>query len=97
MVSRRWEPIGVAVIGTTVLLGLIVWLDNVHIATLNGMYKSIQLEAWIHTPAIARLDPSNYIYFPVYGVLCRFLDWIGVFRGLAWKRRGAWRHLCPGP
>ena len=71
MVSRRWEPIGVAVVGTTILLSLIVWLDNVHIATLNGMYKSIQLEAWIHTPATARLDPSNYIYFPVYGVLCR--------------------------
>jgi hypothetical protein len=86
MVSRRWEPIGVAVAGTTVLLGLIVWLDNVHIATLNGMYKSIQLEAWIHTPANARLDPSNYIYFPVYGALCRFLDWIGVFRDLASKQ-----------
>jgi len=86
MVSRRWEPIGVALIGTIVLLSLIAWLDNVHIATLNGMYKSIQLEAWIHTPASARLDPSNYIYFPVYGVLCRFLDWIGVFRGLAWKQ-----------
>jgi len=86
MISRRWEPIGVAVAGFIALLSLILWLDNVHIATMNGMYKSIQLEAWIDAPASARLDPSNYIYFPLYAALCRLLDWIGVFRGLAWKQ-----------
>jgi hypothetical protein len=86
MIRRRWEPVGVAVAGSIALLSLILWLDNVHIATMNGMYKSIQLEAWIDAPASARLDPSNYIYFPVYAALCRLLDWIGVFHGLAWKQ-----------
>src|SRR5258708_39641223 len=79
MISRRWEPIGVAVIGTIVLLGLILWLDNVHIATLNGLFKSIQLEPWIRSPDTARLDASNYHYFPVYGALFRVLCRIGVY------------------
>ena len=51
--------------------GLIGWLQNVHIITANGMYKSIQAEPWIADPAHARLDPSNYLYFPLYGALAR--------------------------
>ena len=49
--------------------GLIAWLQNVHIITANGMYKSIQAEPWIADSAHARLDPSNYLYFPLYGAL----------------------------
>lgn len=71
------------------LCGLIVWLQNVHIITANGMYKSIQAEPWIADPARARLDPSNYLYFPLYGALCRLLDWIGIDRGVPW-RQFAW-------
>jgi hypothetical protein len=72
-----------------VLCGLIAWLQNVHIVTANGMYKSIQAEPWIADPARARLDPSNYLYFPLYGALCRLLDWIGIDRGVPW-RQFAW-------
>jgi len=86
MVSRRWEPIGVAVIGLIVLQGLILWLDNLHIATQNGLFKSLYIKAWIDTPASARLEYSNYIYFPVYAALCRFLDWIGVHRSMPWRQ-----------
>ena len=86
MISRRWEPVGVAAAGFIVLLGLILWLDNLHIATLNGLFKSLDLEAWISAPASARLDYSNYIYFPVYAALCRLLDWIGIYRGEAWRQ-----------
>ena len=72
-----------------VLCGLIAWLQNVHIITANGMYKSIQAEPWIADPSRARLDPSNYLYFPLYGALCRLLDWLGVDRGVPW-RQFAW-------
>ena len=65
------------------LCGLIAWLQNVHIITANGMYKSIQAEPWIADPAHARLDPSNYLYFPLYGALARLLDWLGILRGMA--------------
>ncbi len=72
-----------------VLCGLIAWLQNVHIITANGMYKSIQAEPWIADPSHARLDPSNYLYFPLYGALCRLLDAIGIDRGVPW-RQFAW-------
>ena len=69
------------------LCGLIAWLQNVHIITANGMYKSIQAEPWIADPAHARLDPSNYLYFPLYGALCRLLDCARHrLRGVPWKQ-----------
>lgn len=68
------------------LAGLIGWLQNVHIVTANGMYKSIQAEPWIADFAHARLDPSNYLYFPLYGASSRLLDALGILRGVAWKQ-----------
>ena len=50
------------------------------------MYKSIQAEPWIADPAHARLDPSNYLYFPLYGALARVLDALGILRGVPWKQ-----------
>lgn len=69
-----------------VLAGLIGWLQNVHIVTGNGMYKSIQAEPWIADFAHARLDPSNYLYFPLYGALSKLLDALGILRGVAWQQ-----------
>jgi hypothetical protein len=69
-----------------VLAGLIGWLQNVHIVTGNGMYKSIQAEPWIADFAHARLDPSNYLYFPLYGASSKLLDALGILRGVAWKQ-----------
>ena len=66
--------------------GLIGWLQNVHVITANGMFKSIQAEPWMRDFAHARLDPSNYLYFPLYGALANLLDWLGVARGQAWKQ-----------
>ena len=74
------------VVSLAVLCGQIVWLENVHILTTNGMYKSQQGEPWILDPARATLDPSNYLYFPMYGVLCRLLDAVGFLPGAAWKQ-----------
>ena len=65
-----WQLALAFVLSLLVLVGLIDWLQNVHIITANGMYKSIQAEPWIADSAHARLDPSNYLYFPLYGALC---------------------------
>jgi hypothetical protein len=65
---------------------LIGWLQNVHMITANGMYKSIQAEPWIADFRHARLDPSNYLYFPLYGASARLLDALGILRGVAWKQ-----------
>ncbi len=89
---RRTPPAHLVLVFALSLLalcGLIAWLQNVHIITANGMYKSIQAEPWIADPSRARLDPSNYLYFPLYGALCRLLDWLGIDRGVPW-RQFAW-------
>jgi hypothetical protein len=74
------------VVSLLFLCGLIGWLQNVHIITANGMYKSIQAEPWISDFAHARLDPSNYLYFPLYGASARLLDALGILRGVPWKQ-----------
>ena len=81
-----WQLASAFVLSLLVLIGLIDWLQNVHIITANGMYKSIQAEPWIADPAHARLDPSNYLYFPLYGALARMLDALGILRGVPWKQ-----------
>lgn len=81
-----WQLLLAFVLSLLLLCGLIGWLQNVHIVTTNGMYKSLQAGPWISDPAHAPLDASNYLYFPLYGRLCALLDWLGILRGQAWKQ-----------
>jgi hypothetical protein len=93
-----WQIALAFVLSLLFLVGLIAWLQNVHIITANGMYKSIQAEPWIADFAQARLDPSNYLYFPLYGASARLLDGLGILRGVAWKQfaylNAFWASLC---
>lgn len=81
-----WQLLLAFALSLVVLCGLIGWLQNVHIVSSNGMYKSIQAEPWIASPSTARLDPSNYLFFPLYGVSARLLDALGILRGVPWKQ-----------
>lgn len=81
-----WQLALVFMLSLLALAASIVWLQNVHIITTNGMYKSIDVEPWIADPGRAHLDPSNYLYFPLYGRLCALLDVLGISRGHAWKQ-----------
>src|SRR6185436_14399952 len=81
-----WQMVLGFVLSLLFLAGLIAWLQNVHMITANGMYKSIQAEPWIADFRHARLDPSNYLYFPLYGASAKLLDALGILRGVAWKQ-----------
>jgi hypothetical protein len=81
-----WPTALAFVLSLIFLCSLIGWLQNVHIITTNGMYKNIQAEPWIADPGHASLDPSNYLYFPLYGTLVRGLDALGILRGVPWKQ-----------
>ena len=71
-----------AVGGSALLIALILWFDNAQGGlTGNGLFKSLELKAWVVDPASAPLYPSNYLFYPVYGALCRVLDFLGVFAG----------------
>jgi hypothetical protein len=68
--------------GGTFLVAIVLWLDNAQGGvTGNGVFKSLQLKPWVASPANARIDPSNFLFFPVYGAGCRLLDLLGVFVG----------------
>ncbi len=69
--------------GTAILLvAVILWFDNAQGGlTGNGVFKSLEMKPWVADPRSATLDPSNYLYYPVYGALCRVLDWLGVYAG----------------
>lgn len=68
--------------GSAVLITLILWFDNAQGGlTGNGVFKSLELKPWVVDPANAALYPSNYLFYPVYGALCRVLDLLGVFAG----------------
>ena len=70
-------------VGSFVLLVLVIlWFDNAQgNLTGNGVFKTLELRPWIHDPASAPLYPANYLFYPVYGALCRLLDGLGVFAG----------------
>jgi len=73
--------------GAAFLFAVIVWLDNAQGGlTGNGVWKSIELKPWIVDPDHAPLYPANYLFYPVYGELCRMLDSLGVFAGMPVKQ-----------
>jgi len=71
-----------AVGGFVLLVLVILWFDNAQgNLTGNGVFKTAELRPWIRDPASAPLYPANYLFYPVYGTLCRLLDGLGVFAG----------------
>lgn len=102
-IQRHGKPIealAVAAAGFAALLLLVWWLDNVHINTTNGMFKSLSVGHWMTDPAKATLERGNYLYFPLLAVLCGVLDLIGVYAGLPWKQlaviNAAFGAVCLG-
>src|SRR4029079_8309324 len=61
---------------------IIAWFDNAQgFLTGNGVFKTVELRPWISNPEQAPLYPSNYLFYPFYGALCRGLDALGVLAG----------------
>src|SRR5690348_14982220 len=79
------EVVAIGVLASLLLLCLMVWFDNVHINTTNGLWKSVNVNDWKADFRNAPLDPSNYLYFPAMAALCRLLDWLGVYTDQTWK------------
>jgi hypothetical protein len=81
-----WPTALTFLLSLILLCSLIGWLQNVHMITTNGMYKSISAEPWITDFRHAPLDASNYLYYPLNGASAKLLDALGVLRGVAWKQ-----------
>lgn len=86
-----------AVGGSALLIALILWFDNAQGGlTGNGVFKSLELKPWVVDPAHATLYPANYLFYPVYGALCRGLDLLGVFAGDPRRQITILNALCAG-
>src|SRR5262245_11200462 len=76
------DALAVSVTGGMVLIAIVLWFDNAQGGlTGNGVFKSMELRPWVIGPENAPLYPSNYLYYPLLGALCRALDLLGVFAG----------------
>jgi hypothetical protein len=82
--ARWWELALVALAGSILLCSLIFYFDNVHRATTNGLWKSLDVVHWVDRSAERSIDPSNLLYYPVVGTLVRGLP-SGTF-GTVWQR-----------
>ncbi|MBX9945522.1 MAG: hypothetical protein K2Y40_15670 [Reyranella sp.] len=71
----------ISIVSFGLLVVLVLWLDNAETLTSNGVFKAVTIKTWIADPANAKLDTSNYLYYPFMAVLCRLLDLMGVYPG----------------
>jgi hypothetical protein len=83
---ESFEAAAVGLIAAIAVIWFGQWIDNAHLSTTNGLWKSVDVTKWKTDFSTARLDPSNYLYFPAMAALCRFLDLLGVHAGLAWRQ-----------
>jgi hypothetical protein len=86
-IAAPWlELAGVAIVSTLSLIALMMWLDNVHLSTTNGLMRSVDVEQWNRDPDTAALQHSNYLYFPLISTLCRIFDALAIQTGQAWRQ-----------
>ena len=78
------------------LLAFQMYLQNVNIATTNGLWKSIDVKRWIATPSWQRVDFANVLYFPVQALWCLLLEHLGIFRGQIWRQLAVLNGLAGG-
>src|SRR5262245_46587853 len=90
------DVIGVGLFATLSLAAFGAWLDNTHINTANGLWKSVQITQWKIDFDSAPLDPSNYLYFPLVSTICRLLDVLGVHVGETWRQMAVTNALFAG-
>ena len=93
--SPAWlDAFSIVLITAVSLISFMAWLDNVHINTSNGLWKSVLVRQWKADFGAAPLDPSNYLYYPLVSSLCRFLDLLGVETGQIWRQMALINTIC---
>jgi len=94
--AAGWEAAGVALLAASLVIGFQLYLQNVHIVTTNGLWKSIDVRRWIADPSWKRLDFANILYFPVQAMSCSLLERLGIFPGQIWRQLALMNGLFGG-
>jgi hypothetical protein len=81
---RWWEYLAVFVVASIGLCSVVFFYDDVHRATTNGLWKSMDVVLWTEWQPTRFTDGDNMLYYPVIGMLTRALP-ASVF-GAVWQR-----------
>ena len=81
---RWWELLLIVVVASIALFSIIFFYDNVHRATTNGLWKSIDVTPWVERSPTRWTDGDNMLYYPVVAALIRLLP-ADTF-GAVWQR-----------
>lgn len=85
--SRQWLSAGtVIVLASLLFIGLQLYLQNVHIATTNGLWRSIDVRRWLLHPGWPLFDFADALYYPVQSFNCWILGHIGIFPHRIWRQ-----------
>ncbi len=89
MSEQPWKPlilevVLVAVVGTLLLTGVLVYMDNTNYFTTNGLWKSLSMAPWVEWAPGKKFQTANVLYYPINGLLIRCLP-EEVF-GPIWRR-----------
>jgi hypothetical protein len=79
-----WELLLIVVVASAALFGIVFFYDNVHRATTNGLWKSIDVTPWVERSPTRWTDGDNLLYYPVVAALVRLLP-ADTF-GAVWQR-----------
>ncbi len=85
-----------AILAASLLIFLQIYLQNVHIATTNGLWKSIIVRQWIAHPSWSLIDDANALYFPVQMLSCELLERLGIFSDQIWRQLAVLNGLFGG-
>jgi hypothetical protein len=92
-----WQEAGLIFVAASALLILFqIYLQNVHITTTNGLWKSVGVRSWISDPGWRRIDFANVLYFPVQALSCCVLEAFGVFPHQIWRQLAILNGLAGG-
>jgi hypothetical protein len=82
--ARWWELALILVAASIGLCAVIFYFDNVHRATTNGLWKSLDVIRWVERAPDRVTDPANLLYYPVVSALVRLLP--AETFGAVWQR-----------
>jgi len=92
----RCEAAATGIAIAVLLLLFQVYLQNVHIATTNGLWKSIVVRRWIAHSSWQLLDDANVLYFPIQMLSCELLERLGIFPGQIWRQLAVLNGIAGG-
>lgn len=97
--SHRHLAFESIIAGATVCFIMLIfqhYMQNVHITTTNGLWKSMRVSEFIQAPSWQLLDPPNALFYPLEAFIGRIYNKLNIARGLAWRQMAITNAIFAG-